>query len=206
MELDDLRRQWHKDPDQGKTSVAELSALLKQTSVGAIDRMRRNTWGEIATTVFVVAAALNFLFFQKQPVNVLYSALLVVVVCLMVVYYVVQIRILKRMAITDVSVRGHLRELCTSLRQLLDVNYKLTLWTGPATWLVLLGYYIIHEQARPGGPRLLRLSLVVGIGLVVSVVLQMGLLRLTRWWSQYRYGQHLDRLESQLRELDEPTT
>ena len=40
--------------------------------------------------------------------------------------------------------------------------------------------------------------------LVFGVVVQVGVVYFTRWYLQRLYGQHLDRLESQLRELDEP--
>jgi len=38
----------------------------------------------------------------------------------------------------------------------------------------------------------------------VGAVVQVGVVYFTRWYMQRLYGQHLDRLEGQLQELDEP--
>lgn len=203
MELDDLRRQWQQ-PEPTGASATELTKLLEKSSVSAIGRMRRNTWNEIMIAVLTVVASLGFLLLHKGPVSLLYAALLGLLVLIMSGYYVLQINLLKQLARTDTNVRGHLREVCAGLRRLLRFNDGLTLWTGPATWLVLVGYYIGREVSQPAAPRWVRLGIVIGSSLVLGAVVQFGLLKLNRWWSQYRYGQHLDHLEGQLRELDEP--
>lgn len=203
MELDDLRRQWQQAPVVSQVPPTELRQLLAQQSTGTIAKMRRNTWNEIVVAGLTVVSSVGVLLSQKGPVNLLYVALLVLLVVIMTGYYILQINLLKQLARTDSNVRGHLRDVCASLRELLRFNDKLTLWTGPATWLVLIGYYVGREVSKLAAPRWSRLGLVVGISLVLGAALQFGLLKLNRWWSQYRYGQHLDRLEGQLRELDE---
>ncbi|RZK95752.1 MAG: hypothetical protein EOO62_29805 [Hymenobacter sp.] len=204
MELDDLRRQWQQAPPAPQVPPAELRHLLKQQSTSTIAKMRRNTWNEITVAVLTVLASFGLLLSHKGPVSTLYTALLVLIVAVMVGYYILQISLLQQLARTDSNVRGHLREVCASLRRLLRFNDKLTLWTGPATWVVLIGYYVWRELSQVAEPRWVKLGWVVGSSLVLGAGLQFGLLKLNRWWSQYRYGRYLDRLEGQLRELDEP--
>jgi hypothetical protein len=204
MELDDLRRQWQQAPAVPPAPPAELRQLLTQQSTSTIAKMRRNTWNEITMAVIVVISNLGLLLSYRGPVNLLYAALIGLLVVIMTGYYILQINLLKQLARTDGNVRGHLREVYASLRRLLRFNDKLTLWTAPITWVVLIGYYVWRELSQVAEPRWVKLGLVVGSSLVLGAALQVGLLKLNRWWSQYRYGQHLDRLEGQLRELDEP--
>jgi hypothetical protein len=202
MELDDLRKQWQQ-PQPANVPASDLAKLVERSSVSSIDRMRRNTWNEITVAIITVVASLNLLLLHKGPVSLLYAALLGLLVVIMIGYYVLQLNLLRQLARTDTNVLRHLQEVCVGLRKLLRFNDNLTLWTGPATWLVLIGYYVGHEVSRSAEPRWLKLGLVVGASIVLGVCLQVGLLKLNRWWSQYRYGQYLDRLESQLYELNE---
>ena len=200
MELDDLRRHWQQAPATAPPPT-DLTRLAGKASRGLIERMRRNAWAEVIATPF--AALLPLLLPLDQRFRLLYIGVMVVLVGIMAVYYGRQLRVLKQMSRADVSLRGHLQVLCAGLRQLLRFYYRLTIWTGPVTLALVTGYYVGHELGRAGGPRWPVLGLVLGVVAVLGVLFQFGVIRGTRWYLQRLYGRHLDRLEGQLRELDE---
>ncbi|NML68089.1 hypothetical protein HHL22_23060 [Hymenobacter sp. RP-2-7] len=198
MELDDLRRQWQQSEPAPPASLAHM---LGKAPLGLIERMRRNAWAEIiAAPVFVL---LPLLLLPGGLFRWLYIGVMVVLVAIMGAYYARQLRLLRQMEQAEVSIKGHLQVLCAGLRQLLLFYYRLTIWTGPLTLLVVLGYYLGHELARAAGPRWPLIGYVAGATLLLGVLFQLGVIRFTHWYLQRLYGRHLDRLESQLRELNE---
>jgi hypothetical protein len=202
MELDDLRRQWQQ-PEPAATSLLICSRPPTQPPGNLIAKMRRNVWGEII--VSVVLACLPLWILSSATFTRFYLGGLVLLIGVLSYYYARQISLLNQMARPDVSIRGHLLVLCAGLRQLLRLYYLLTIWLGPLTLTLILGYYVGQEIARPTGPRWLELGVVTSLVLVLGLIAQFGVIRLTRWSLQCLYGRHLDRLESQLRELDEET-
>ena len=128
----------------------------------------------------------------------------------MLYYYYRVLGVLRQMSENAGSVRSHLVRLCAGLRHLLRFNYRLTLAMVPITMVVTLGLPLgrelnsISQQFRASEPiHWGRLLLLAGIILVAVGLVQVLVIPVTRWSLQRLYGQHLDRLESQLRELDE---
>ena len=201
MELDDLRRQWQQAPAAPPVPPADLHVVPGQQSGSLITQMRRSVWGEIiASTVLTL---FPLLFIQHAGFQRLYVGVVVLMVGVFGYYYARQLSLLRQMGQADVSIRGHLQVLCAGLRQLLRFYYYLTLWMGPVTLLLVLGYYAAREMNRAAGPRWTQLGVVVSLVLVLGLVCQFGIIYFTRWYLHRLYGRHLDRLEGQLRELDD---
>ncbi|GAB3579824.1 hypothetical protein [Hymenobacter daeguensis] len=205
MELDDLRRQWQQpEPAAPPLDQAALSHLLAQRSDGLVEKMRRNARWETAY-VALIAVAMPLLigfadnFLERAEVVSLFLLALV-----MLGYYYRKLKMLRQMTQPDGHVLGNLRRLCAGLRSMLRFNYRLTLGTAPAALLLVYEYVVGKELSRPGG---VRTALLLGLGaalLAVGLLLQWAVVRAARWYLQRLYGQHLDRLEASLRELDEP--
>lgn len=204
MELDELRRQWlQPEPAPPPLSPAELNGLLHQRSDGLVDRMRRNARLETAFSA-LVAAAMPVAFFLTS--NVLYRVQAVAMFLLALVmlgYYFRKLAMLQRMTRPDVDVRDNLRQLCAGLRSMLEFMYRLTLASGPLSLLLMYGFVVGRELARPAGPRSGLLLGLAGALLFFGVLLQWFAIKATRWYLQRLYGQHLDRLEGLLQELEE---
>ena len=210
MELDDLRRQWQQSepaPLPALTSI-EWSALLTRQRLGAVEKMRRNARWE--TVLMVVLALFTAGFLPYVPELGLLPYLLLLLSLGLLYYYYRVLGILRQMSENAGSVRSHLVRLCVGLRQLLSFNYRLTLAMVPVTMvatlgmplgrgLVRVGQQIGHNKPISWG----QLPLLVGIVLAAGGLVWVLLIPYTRWWLQRLYGRHLDRLESQLRELDE---
>ncbi|GAA4370503.1 hypothetical protein GCM10023185_45030 [Hymenobacter saemangeumensis] len=206
MDLDELRRQWQQpEAAPPPLSPAELDELLKQKSSSLIDKMRFNARAEAAFTAVMGAAMPVLLLFvhnalrQAQVLSVFFLCLV------MLAYYYRKLAMLRQMMQPEANVRGSLLLLCGGLRDMLRFNYRLCVATGPASLLLVYGYAVAREVTRPGGIRPSKLLAITGVLLGVGIVLYWGAKWLTQWYLQRLYGRHLDRLESQLRELDEPT-
>ncbi|MFD1466687.1 hypothetical protein ACFQ48_00510 [Hymenobacter caeli] len=211
MELDDLRRQWQQPAPSASAALtlAELSALLTRQRGSLVDKMRRNARWEAVGTALLAAATVGFLPFVPE-LGLLPHLLLLLTFVLLYYYYRV-LGALRQMTKITGSVRNHLARLCAGLRQMLRFNYGLTLAMVPITLLVTLGLPMGRELARVGQEILRhqpvhwgRLPLLTGILLGAGGLVRALVIPVTRWQLQRLYGQHLDRLEGQLRELDEP--
>lgn len=205
MELDDLRRQWQQPAPPGPAlDTGQLSSWLARGSGGLVARMRRNTHWEQACTALIMAGAAALWANSAQLIYRFCAAVLLLLGLGMFYYYYRVLAVLGRMAAADGHVRGHLQQLSAGLRQLLRFNFCLTLSMGPLMLLSLLAYAVGRELARPGSFRSMRVLVVSGLALALGALLQLGVARLTRRYLHQLYGRHLDRLDANLRELDEP--
>lgn len=211
MELDDLRRQWQQPEPAAAAAltVAELDALLIRQRGGPVEKMRRNARWEAAGVILLAVFTAGILPFVPE-LGLLPHLMLLLALVLLYYYYRV-LGVLHQMTSTAGSVRNHLARLCAGLRQLLRFNYGLTLAMVPITLLVTLGLpmgqglaRISQEMMRHQPVHWGRLPLLAGILLGAGGLVWVLVIPVTRWQLQRLYGQHLDRLEASLRELDEP--
>jgi hypothetical protein len=198
MELDDLRRQWQQPTDI--PTPLELISLVGRRPANLIEQMRRNAWLEITLMALLTVATL--IAFPSLPEL---HPLLYLVLLLMAglgYYYYRLLGLLSQMADPAGSVRSHLAQLCAGLRTLLRFYYRLSVAMVPFTMLVLgvqVGQRLIHPERIDWARLGLSAGILIGVGGLV-LLLQIPA---TRWYVQRLYGRHLDRLEGQLRELDE---
>ena len=205
MELDDLRRQWQQStPPDAALSERQLTGWLARGPGGLVTKMQRNArWEAVLIVVLAVGAAAAGPFLSPRIYQLVAAAMVLLGLGLLYYYHRV-LAILRQMAATDGRVRAHLQRLCAGLRQLLRFNYYLTLATGPTMMAMIFAYSAGHELGRTGGLRPGRL-LAAGAGLLaLGGVMYLGARGPTRWYLRRLYGRHLDRLEANLRELDEP--
>ena len=207
MELDDLRRQWQQPENTPPlVSPAELGGMLMHNAGGLVEKMRRNTWFEILASILLALAAPVLLLRVGPGILIfrVYTVVFEVMAITLLYHYYRQLGLLKRMMQADVNVRAHLGVLCAGLRKLLHFYYRITLATLPLTLLLNLSYFVSQELAHPGPFRWALVCITGGVVLLVTGLAQLGVAAITRWYLQRLYGQHLDRLEASLHELDEP--
>lgn len=209
MELNDLRRHWQQpEPSAAALNATQLRDMLAQQRGGLVDKMRRNARWEMALAA--IAAVLMLLGLTQTPqahktVIHLYEGFTLLLMLVLLYYYYRLLAMLRQMIEPGNSVRSHLAKLCVGLRQLLRFNYKLTLWTLPYMILLIYGFFTGQLLAGKATYSWQTWALAGGILLVLGAIMQVGIVYVTRWYMQRLYGQHLDRLEGQLHELDEPT-
>lgn len=205
MELDDLRRQWQQPEPVAPPTLTgrDLDALLKGRTLGLVEKMRRAAWVEAGLNALVGLGLLAVLPTLRDALLAAFAGLLLLMVVVLTVFYYRVLGTLRRMAEPTGSVRGHLATLAQGLRHLLRFYYRLTLATGPVTMVLLWGGELWRMAGRGLFTHWLKAVIVVGLFLLMAVVVQLGMRHFARWYVQRLYGRHLDRLEGQLRELEE---
>jgi hypothetical protein len=204
MELNDLRQHWQQpEPDAVALSAAQLRELLARQRGGLVEKMRRNARLEMALAALIAGLMLVGLTQSRQAVFRLYEGFSLLLMLVLLYYYYRLLAMLRRITEPGSSVRSHLGQLCAGLRQLFRFNYKLTLWVLPYMILLIYGFFVGRLLAAKATYSWQVLALAGGVLLVAGSVLQVGIVYITRWYMQRLYGQHLDRLESQLHELNE---
>lgn len=205
MQLDDLRKDWLKPPSDPAAPInpVQLEGLLANRP-GLVDKMRRNAAWETAFSALIVLASPYFWVIASTPLYKVYAVVGVLMGTGLLYYYYRLFAVLNRMRLLEGDVRGHLQELAAGLRALFRFYYRLTLATGPLLMCLNMGYFVGRELARPTSFRWKLLLIIGGVMLVMGVLLQLLAVYGTRWYMQRLYGQHLDRLELSLQELNEP--
>ncbi len=204
MELNDLRRHWQQpEPDAAAISAAQLRELLARQRGGLVDKMRRNARLEMALAIVFAGLMLAGLTRTHEIVVRLCAVFSLILMLVLVYYYYRLLAMLRQIAEPGSSVRNHLVQLCAGLRRMFHFNYRLTLWVLPYMILLIYGFFTGRLLAGKATYTWQTWAMAGGILLVVGAVLQVGIVHVTRWYMQRLYGQHLDRLESQLHELEE---
>ncbi|GAB3637428.1 hypothetical protein GCM10027422_30180 [Hymenobacter arcticus] len=203
MELDDLRRQWQQPaPDKAPVplSAAELSQLVARQSGSIVEQLRRNARLEMGVNYALVVVSLGMCALAPALWLRLFGGLLALVAVVCIYYLNRKLDLLRNMDDPAGNLRTHLLRITGGLRALIRFYYRFTLAMIPVTAL-MMGAFAMLKMLGEITPA--KLALILG-GLVVEMaVLYWPASRATNWYLQRLYGQHLDRLEGQLHELNE---
>jgi len=205
MELDDLRRQWQRPEPVAPPALTptELTQLVARQSGSTLEQMRRNARWELGLNYVLVIAAIGMVVSISQLWMRLLAGMMGLLAVVCIYYFHRKLGLLRSMADPAGHLRAHLVRITEGLRGLIRFYYRLTLWAGPWTILLLLGFSLGKELHRAAGPRWQLIGIIAGLALIFGAACQVGIIYFTRWYLQRLYGQHLDRLEGQLRELDD---
>lgn len=206
MELDDLRRQWQQ-PNLAETPPAldnaALTRLLARGSGSPIAKMRRNAWLEIGFVVVCLVGCIGIAAMARDAYYLFSAAWLGLICLLSGFYYHRKLSVLRSLGdVGGRAVREQVAQQLRSLRSLVQLYYRATLWSVPASLMVSIVFVGGRMVQTTAGPKLLVSLGVLGLAYVLMGTLTYFGIRLaTRWYLQRLYGQHLDRLEASLREL-----
>jgi hypothetical protein len=203
MELDDLRHQWQQPGPTMPAALnkAALAQLLAQQSSSILVKLRRNARLELAINYAILPVAVAVAGWAPVLWVRLFGGLLALLAGVCIYYFYRKLGLLREMDNLTDDLRGHLRRVTQGLRALIRFYYRLTLAMIPVT--MLLNVVMVLSELR-GPATLLKISIIVGLLLVLSILMYFPVAKATTWYLQRLYGQHLDRLEGQLHELDEP--
>jgi hypothetical protein len=205
MELDDLRRQWRQaEPVKasGTLSAGELTALLARQSGGVVEQLRRNARLELRINYAVLVASAVLAIRASELWLRLFGGVLTLLAFVCIFYFYRKLGLLRTMDDPAGDLRAHLTRMASGLRALIRFYYRLTLAMLPITVLIMGVMAVSESRAHL---TTFKLGLIAAVLVVLAVFLYLPTAHITAKYLQRLYGQHLDRLESQLRELDEPT-
>lgn len=206
MELDELRCQWQRQPADTATLVdsAALAQLLSKTVPNAVVRMRRNARWELAFTVALLIVSSIWLFYTDSNVQRTMLVWLIIICLVSIVsYHRHMLRGITGLSSVSATMREHIAERVVEVRKIIELSYRSVLWVLVATMSMTLLFSVTRIFTTYTG-RTLLVQLgwsVVGYG-VAGLIGYFGVRFLARAVLQDLYGQHLDRLETILRELN----
>lgn len=205
MELDDLRRQWRQPAPASEPATlapAELRQLLARQSDDIVARLRRNARLEMGINYSLLVGSLLLAGLATVLWVRLFGGLLALVAVVCVFYFRRKLGLLRSMSDPAGDLRAYLLRLTSGLRALIRFYYRLTLAMLPVSCL-LMGIMALTTTTRAVTPT--KIWVISAVLAVLCVVLYLPTAHTTKRYLHWLYGQHLDRLEGQLRELnDEP--
>jgi hypothetical protein len=203
MELDDLRRQWRQpEPASEPTtlSAAELRQLLARQSDSIVAKLRRNAQLEMAINYALLPISLAVAWLASVLWVRLWGGLLGLIALVCIFYFHRKLGLLRSMSDPAGDLRAYLLRLTTGLRSLIRFYYRLTLAMVPLVCL-LMGIMALTSTAKAVTPS--KIWIISAVLAVLCAVLYLPTAHTTKRYLHWLSGQHLDRLEGQLRELND---
>lgn len=203
MELDDLRRQW-RQPEPASEPVTlnttELRQLLARQSDSIVAKLRRNARLEMAINYALLPVSLAVAWLAPVLWVRLWGGLLGLIALVCIFYFHRKLGLLKGMSDPAGDLRAYLLRLTTGLRSLIRFYYRLTLAMVPLACL-LMGVMALTSTTKAVTPT--KIWIIGAVLVVLCVVLYLPTAHTTKRYLHWLYGQHLNRLEGQLRELND---
>ena len=203
MELDDLRRHWRQPgpaSEPATLNTAELRQLLARQSDDIVAKLRRNARVEMAINYALLPLSLGVAWLAPVLWVRLWGGLLGLIALVCIFYFHRKLGLLRSMSDPAGNLRAYLRRLTTGLRALIRFYYRLTLAMVPLACL-LMGLIALTTTKKAVTPT--KIWVIGALLTVLCAVLYLPTAHTTKRYLHWLYGQHLDRLEGQLRELDD---
>jgi hypothetical protein len=200
MELEDLKSIWkNSETDFLLKGEAEIASMLTKKSLSIVDKLKRNVWFELLITL---AASIALLIYAMQLSGALkWTSISIILMCLgYTVYYIKKLVLLSRFNPATENIRSNLTSLVENLTGYLKF-YK-------RSYTVLYPIYfcvgLVFGGLERGTDRFFETLLTPTT--ILSIVIIAGLFyflskKFTNWYLNKLYGNHLNKLESLLDEL-----
>ncbi|MBJ6108264.1 hypothetical protein JAO73_04530 [Hymenobacter sp. BT523] len=207
MELDELRRQWQQPAADAPAPLdaAALTRLLARQSDGILDKLRRSARLELYINFGVLVGALVLAWLGPQFWLRVFGWVLAAIGAVCIGYLYRKLHLLRRLDDPAGDLRAHLLRLDSGLRALIRFYYRFTLAMLPVGGLLNVLMVVSTTKSNNWLTTWPGLALLVALlVLVLPALLYLPVASVTKRYLQRLYGQHLDRLEANLRELAEP--
>lgn len=204
MELEDLKHIWKKQSEgfQPKDEE-ELATMLKGNSISIITRLKRNVWFEL---IFTFLGGLTLLVYALTlPSGSLKwtSVSILVLFGVYSFYYVKKLRLLNRFDAGNDHIKANLERLILDLKIYLKFYKRSYSILYPVYFLLGLLFGGIEHGATEFFHRLSKPSVIATLLLGAGVFFVCSTW-LTGWYLKKLYGNHLEKLEGLLRDLEKP--
>lgn len=201
-ELDDLKSIWKQQPTFVAKNETEIAQMLKGRSNTLIHKLKRNVWLELVFTVLCMLVLFVYSFYLKDGALKWTILSLLILLVSYTIYYVKKIILLKQYDPSSENLKDNLKQLIqrldlfmkfykTSYAILFPVFFALGLLFGA----IETGFDIfIHKFESP---------LYAFSFFILSIIFMVGVYTITNWYLKKLYGDHIEKLKSLLKEIQE---
>lgn len=208
MELEELKNYLNRQLEEQSTlqSSEEISAILRNKSIGIVDRIRRSLWIEFVISLLAVMAVLYAKYLGGNYVMQIYFNIFLGITLLFLPIFIWLIRSTYQLSPELSSVKTNL----TRLHLLISRFTRFYFIFSMAIFLPVIFYSLIaavYERSNqslmeslqfymqlPAVPLLLIGLYILGFGIFLYFF--------ARWYIRLLYGKYLDKLKDLLTELD----
>lgn len=202
MELDDLKDIWKNNPPEFKAKdEAELALMLKGNSKSIVGKLKRSVWFEL---IFTIVAGVVFLIYALTLESGAFKWTSISMIALFVVYsfyYVKKLSLLNRFKPGEDNLKTNIDSLITSLTNYLRFYKRSYTLLYPAYFILGLFFGAMERGTDEFFHSLTKPSVILSL-VSLAVVFFFSSTFLTNWWLKKLYGNHLDKLKSLARELE----
>ncbi|AYA37174.1 hypothetical protein D3Y59_08990 [Hymenobacter oligotrophus] len=204
MELDEMRQRWRQQPTESAAPLTPeaMQAILSQPSSSPILRIRRNAWFEVAIALLVIPVALGVMVLAQEAYPRIMAGWLALICAGSLVYLYRKFQVLDGLQPRAGALRQQLEQQAKSLRHLVQLYYRATMLTLFGSFGIGFVMQVLQFGRTQHGQKLaLMIGVLVVAYLIIGWVAYRALQQFTRWYLQRLYGQHLDRLDGYLHDL-----
>ena len=202
MEIEDLKDIWKKQSEGFKPKAeTELAAMLNGRSRSIVARLKRNVWLELVFSLLGAFALLAYALTLPEGSLKWTFISIPVLFAIYSLYYIKKLRLLNRFESGNDNLKANLQRLTRDLKGYLKFYKRSYSFLYPVYFFLLLLFTAIEHGAagffdKMARPEIL-ITLLLGAGLFFILSTW-----LTTWYLKKLYGNHLEKLQSLLRELE----
>lgn len=202
MEIEDLKYIWRKQNESFKPKAeAELAGMLKGTSTSIITRLKRNVWLELIFTCLGGLALLTYALTLPDGSLKWTSISILILFVIYSFYYLKKLRLLNRFNSGSEGIKSNLQHLTENLKSYLKFYKRSYSILYPVYFCLGLLFAAIEQGASGFLNRISRPEIMATL-LLGAALFFVCSTWLTSWYLKKLYGDHLEKLEKLLRELE----
>jgi hypothetical protein len=202
MEIDELKDIWRKESEGfARRNERELATMLKGKSSSIVSRLKRNVWIELSLTVLGGVGLLGYAMMLPDGYLKSISISILILFCLYAFYYLKKLRLLIQFDPGNDNLKGNLHLLITNLKGYLRFYKRSYTILYPVYFLLGILFSAIERGATGFISQISRTEVLIPL-LLGAFVFFICSTWLTSWYLKKLYGNHLEKLEGVLRELE----
>jgi hypothetical protein len=206
MELDELKSIWKKNNTEfQQKDEAELASMMKGSSKSIVEKLKRNVWFEF---LFTLVAGVGLLIYALTLPSGSLKWTSVSVLVLLVVYsfyYIKKLLLLNRFNAGEDNLKENLKKLIDNLTSYLNFYKRSYTILYPLYFCLGLLFGAVERGADDFFHIIMRPKMILYLT-SVAVFFAICSTWLTKWYLKKLYGNHLEKLNGVLYDLEEHET
>lgn len=202
MEIEELKDIWKKQ-SEGFTpkDEAELASMLKRNSTSIVARLKRNVWIEL---IFTFLGSLGLLAYALTlPAGALKwtSISILILFCIYSFYYFKKLRLLNSFSHGNEQIKANLHRLIANMKGYLRFYRRSYAILYPMYFFLGLLFTAIEQGPTGFQNKITKPEIFIPL-ILGAIVFFLCSTWLTSWYLRKLYGNHLEKIETLLRDLE----